>query len=258
MAEKRKSVSVLFANPNVMTGELVMQALNRRKHIHVVATATSARQVLDVVRSGDVDVALISANLEDGPLSGIGVLRQISEHHSKVRSVVLYYSPECHLIADAFRAGARGVFCLSQSTSKLLYRCVEQVHAGQIWANTSELVEVVEALSQRPPMRVVDSDGIRLLTTREEEVVRLVADGMQNREIAKKLELSEHTIKNYLFHIFDKLGVSSRVELVLYAVSNTKNAQIAATQSTRATKKLAENVKTGGELSTVADQASAS
>jgi DNA-binding NarL/FixJ family response regulator len=63
---------------------------------------------------------------------------------------------------------------------------------------------------------------MRLLTKREEDVVRLLAEGLQNRDIARELKLSEHTVKNYLFHIFDKLGVSSRVELVLYAVSCTK------------------------------------
>jgi DNA-binding CsgD family transcriptional regulator len=72
------------------------------------------------------------------------------------------------------------------------------------------------------PMRVVDPSGIRLLTKREEDVVRLLGDGLQNREIARELNLSEHTVKNYLFHVFDKLGVSSRVELILYAVSCSK------------------------------------
>ena len=253
MTEKRKAISVLFANPNALTRDLVMQALNRRKDIHVVATATTAREVLDAVRSADVDVALISATLSDSPLSGIGVLRQISEKSPKVRSVVLYYDPECHIVADAFRAGARGVFCLSQSSSRLLYRCVEQVHAGQIRANSGELVEVIEALTQLAPMRVVDADGIRLLTKREEEVVRLVAEGMQNREIAKELNLSEHTIKNYLFHIFDKLGVSSRVELVLYAVSNAKNVQTVAVQDGEPEKKTVDRVKIAGKLSNVAD-----
>lgn len=61
-----------------------------------------------------------------------------------------------------------------------------------------------------------------MLTRREEDVVRLLAEGLQNREIAKELKLSEHTVRNYLFHIFEKLGVSSRVELVLYAVSSSK------------------------------------
>jgi DNA-binding NarL/FixJ family response regulator len=142
-----------------------------------------------------------------------------------VKSILLFYTHERNLIVDAFRAGARGVFCLSESNFKALCRCVEQVQAGQIWASSAELSEVVEAFSQLAPMRVVNADGMRLLTKREEDVVRLLAEGMQNRDIANELRLSEHTIKNYLFHIFDKLGVSSRVELVLYAVSSTKRMQ---------------------------------
>ena len=94
---------------------------------------------------------------------------------------------------------------------------------------------------------------MRLLTKREEEVVRLVAEGLQNREIAKELKLSEHTIKNYLFHIFEKLGVSSRVELVLYAVSSAKSAQTAAVQDDKQERKPAGSVKTGGKLLKVAD-----
>lgn len=257
MADKRSVISILFANPNTLTRDVVMQALNRHKGFKVVASATTTQEVLDAVRSAEVNVALISATLADGPLSGLGVLRQISEHAPNARSVVLFYSPEPHLVADAFRAGARGVFCLTQSTLKLLHRCVEQVHAGQIWANSRELGEVVEALSQLAPMRVVNADGMRLLTKREEDVVRLVAEGLQNREIANELKLSEHTIKNYLFHIFDKLGVSSRVELVLYAVSCAKSEQGNSVQSGKPEKKPAVGVKAAGELPTIADQASA-
>ena len=139
-----------------------------------------------------------------------------------MKPVILFYSPERHLVVDAFRAGAKGVFCLSKAAFKSLCRCVERVHTGQIWADSSELSEVMEAFSQLAPLRVVNADGMRLLTKREEDVVRLLAEGMQNRDIARELRLSEHTVKNYLFHIFDKLGVSSRVELVLYAVSSTK------------------------------------
>jgi DNA-binding CsgD family transcriptional regulator len=72
---------------------------------------------------------------------------------------------------------------------------------------------------------MVNSEGLKLLTNREEDVVRLLSEGMQNREIASELKLSEHTVKNYIFHIFDKLGVSSRVELVMYAVSSSKGIQ---------------------------------
>lgn len=252
MTRKPGEISILFANPNRLTRDVVMQALNRHKNFRTVASATTAQEVLDAVRSADVDVALISATLADGPLSGLGVLRQISEHAPKVKSVILFFDTECNLVADSFRAGAKGVFCLSRSTLKMLCRCVEQVNAGQIWANTSELAEVVEVLSQLAPIRVANASGTRLLTKREEDVVRLVAEGLQNREIAKKLKLSEHTIKNYLFHIFDKLGVSSRVELVLYAVSSAKNPQTASLQSDQPAKRLARRSKPGVKLSPAA------
>ena len=208
------------------------------------------------MQSAHVDVALITATLADGPLSGFGVLRQICECAPRVKSVILFDSPERHVVVDSFRAGAKGVFCLSQSSFKLLCRCVEQVHAGQIWGNCAELSEVIEAFSQLAPMRVVNADGMRLLTKREEEVVRLVAEGMQNREIAKELNLSEHTIKNYLFHIFDKLGVSSRVELVLYAVSSVKTMQTADSQSDKQERKPVGRVKIPGQVSAIMDQVS--
>ena len=133
---------------------------------------------------------------------------------------------------------------------------MEQVHAGQIWGNCAELSEVIQAFSELAPIRVLNTDGMRLLTKREEEVVRLVAEGMQNREIAKELKLSEHTIRNYLFHIFDKLGVSSRVELVLYAASSAKSVPTAADQSDQQVKKPASGVEIANKLFTDTDQRS--
>jgi DNA-binding CsgD family transcriptional regulator len=97
---------------------------------------------------------------------------------------------------------------------------------------------------------------MRLLTKREEDVVRLLAEGMQNRDIANELKLSEHTVKNYLFHIFDKLGVSSRVELVLYAISSTKRMQTADVQSGKQESEPADSVEIASNLLTDADQRS--
>jgi DNA-binding NarL/FixJ family response regulator len=256
MTGKRSNVSVLIATPHAVERELLIGALNRHEHFHVVGSATTAQEVLKAVQSADVDLALISATLADGPLSGFGALRQIRVCSPQVKSILLFYSPERHLVVDAFRAGVRGVFCLSQSSFKSLCRCVEQVHAGQIWANSSELAEVIESFSQLAPMRVVNADGMRLLTKREEDVVRLLAEGMQNRDIANELKLSEHTVKNYLFHIFDKLGVSSRVELVLYAVSSTKRMQTADVQSDKQESEPADSVEIAGKLLTDADQGS--
>ena len=221
MTPERSDISILLGCANSMSGELLIGALNRQSQFRVAAIATTVQEVLNAVQSERVDVALISATLADRPLSGFGVLRRIRECSPGLKSVVLLDNSDRDLIVDAFRAGARGVFCSSESSFEMLCRCVDQVHAGQIWAKRSELVHVMEEFSQVVPIKTVKPDGLRSLTKREEDVVRLLAAGLQNREIARELNLSEHTIKNYLFHIFDKLGVSSRVELVLYAASST-------------------------------------
>ncbi|HEY6293433.1 MAG TPA: response regulator transcription factor, partial [Terriglobia bacterium] len=101
--------------------------------------------------------------------------------------------------------------------------CIACVHEGQIWASAEELGFVLEALREPQPLRVANHAGAPLLTKREMAVVRCVAEGLTNREVAAQLGLSEHTVKNYMFRIFDKLGVSSRVELVLYVASQTRS-----------------------------------
>jgi DNA-binding NarL/FixJ family response regulator len=222
----RRVVSILIGQVNALSCELLADALKRQSCFKVVARAATTLEVLEAIQSFRVDVALISAELRDGPLSGFVALRQVHECQPQVRSIMLLDNPDASLIVDSFRAGARGVFCPSRSQFKALCRCVNRVHAGQIWANSTELVYVMEAFAQLAPLRVVNADGLKLLAKREEDVVRLVADGLTNRDIACQLELSEHTVKNYLFHIFDKLGVSSRVELALYAVSCAKRADI--------------------------------
>ena len=256
MTPKRRDISVLIASSSVISCELLVGALNRHDHFRVAASATTAQEVLEVVQSADVDIALINATLADGPLSGLGVLRQIRECSPEVKSVILLDSHQRNMVVDAFRVGARGVFSLSQSGFKALCRCVEQVHAGQIWANSTELSEVTEAFFQLAPIRVVNADGLRLLTKREEDVVRLLAEGMQNRDIAKDLKLSEHTVKNYLFHIFDKLGVSSRVELVLYAVSSSNRMQTAGVQSDKQANEPASSAEISGKSLTDAGNGS--
>jgi len=104
---------------------------------------------------------------------------------------------------------------------ELLSKCVQCVHQGQIWADSQALRVAVEALASSPTVRAVNASGMKLLSERELQVVRCIAEGLTNREIAERLKLSQHTIKNYLFRIFDKVGVSSRVELLFMTLSQT-------------------------------------
>jgi len=137
-----------------------------------------------------------------------------------VAKLILPDSYDREVVVNAFRSSARGLFCFSEYPFRLLCKCIQSMHQGQVWANSEQLQYLVEALSQVPSLHMVNSRGVRLLTPREEQVVALVADGLSNREVARELCLSEHTVKKYLFRIFDKLGISSRVELVLYALSH--------------------------------------
>ena len=165
---------------------------------------------------------MISGNLADGNLSGLLAIPEIRSKHPEMRLVLLLDRTEREIVVQAFRLGVMGVFDRSQSDFNQLCRCTMCVHQGQIWANTEQTKFVVEAFAQSPMPWVADAEGVNLLTKREEDLVRLVADGLGNREVARKLNLSEHTVKNYMFRIFDKLGISNRVELVLYALTRSR------------------------------------
>jgi DNA-binding NarL/FixJ family response regulator len=222
--QSEKVISVLVADENRMACQLLTSSLQRNNNFRVVGCATSMTEVFAALKQEEAQVAVISANLQDGSLSGFQLLRELRATHPRTRTILLLDSSDRDLVVDAFRGGARGIFCRSQSF-KMLCKCITCVHQGQIWANNGELQFVLEALGQVAPLHIVNAKGKSLLSKREEQVVACVAEGLTNREIAKHLDLSEHTVKNYLFRIFDKLGISGRVELVLYALSHREAAE---------------------------------
>jgi DNA-binding NarL/FixJ family response regulator len=174
--------------------------------------------IMEEINQARPDVSLISNSLQDGSFAGYSVLRAVQSANLATRPVLMLEECEHDLVIDAFRAGARGVFSRSESNEQLS-KCISSVHKGQIWASTREMEYLLSELMATRPIRIVDAQGCSLLSKREEEVVALVADGLTNRQISEQLKLSEHTVKNYLFKVFEKLGISTRVELVLYALS---------------------------------------
>lgn len=209
-------IRLLVADGNRMNCQLLISGFRRCRRIRVVAQAINTEQVMREVESTGPKVALISANLADGSLAGFSVVRDLRTSHPELRTILLLDSSDRGWVIDAFRAGAKGVFC-RQDPLGFLSKCIQTVHAGQIWANSAQLESVLEAFARVAPPRLGDVGRKVGLSKREEQVAELVSEGLSNREIARQLRLSEHTIKNYLFHIFEKLGMSSRVELVLYA-----------------------------------------
>jgi DNA-binding NarL/FixJ family response regulator len=214
------AIGVLIADSNRMQAQLLTTALRRHPELSISTCPIDTSSIEKVVSSQHPRVALISLNPTASVSETMSVLRQCHLAHPEVAKVLLVDSYDRDLVIDTFRAGARGIFSLAESSLRLLCKCILRVSDGQVWANTEQLDYVLDLISEVPSLRIVNSNGNSLLTPREEQVVALVAEGLSNRHIARELNLSEHTIKKYLFRIFEKLGISSRVELVLYALNN--------------------------------------
>jgi two-component system nitrate/nitrite response regulator NarL len=207
--------SVVISEASKMYCDLLGMAFQAvRERFNVVASASNTADVLTVVHEHRPQVAVISDNLEDGPLAGIRILPEVRRINPDTRILVAMGTTDRELVIEAFRFGADGVFCRSSSFDQLC-KSVEAVSRGQIWANAKELRYVLDEFTRAPKQFKVDPTVENRMTKREGDVVRLAVEGLSNREIARELGLTEHTVKNYLFRIFDKLGVSNRVELVL-------------------------------------------
>jgi two-component system nitrate/nitrite response regulator NarL len=207
-------LKVVVADAVAMSCRLLADALQRSKGFTVAAV--SPAHLLQALAETRFQVALISTMA--GDTSGSGLLRQVRELYPDVKLVVLFDVLERQSVVEAFRDGAQGVFCRADSFQSLC-KCIHCVHEGQVWASSTELQFVVDALVEPVAMETRSLNGSRPLSKREEEIARLVAEGLSNRQISQRLTLSEHTVKNYLFRVFEKIGVSTRVELALYALN---------------------------------------
>lgn len=212
-SRRNSGIRLLVADQNLMNCQLLAGALRHCRRIKVVARATASEQILAEAEGTQPSVALIGANLQDGSLTGFEVVRRLRNLHPEIRAVLLLDSADRSSVIDAFRAGAKGIFSRDDSLGALC-RCIQNVHAGQTWANSVQIETVLDVFARIAPLILPDKAKIPL-SRREVEVAELVAEGLSNREISAQLRLSQHTIKNYLFHIYGKLGVSSRMDLVL-------------------------------------------
>jgi DNA-binding NarL/FixJ family response regulator len=215
----RPSIRILLADSNQTQAQLLSSALRRRPGVSVTCCRSELSNCLQALRSTQVDVVLVGDSPADH-IHLIDTLRGLHASHPHIGLILLLDSYDRNLVVEALRAGARGLFCRASQQFQALSRCISVVHQGQYWASTEQIGYLIEALRLAPPTRVINAKGEGLLTPREDQVVSLVAEGIGNREIGQQLGVKENTVKKSLVRIYDKVGVSNRVELVLYALAN--------------------------------------
>jgi len=204
---------VLIVDRDSMSSDLLANALVRGSRCE--AAAIHSADLLHALANSEVDLVVIGAELNTQTGNGLDLAHTVSCAHPDACIVVLLNYTTHEAVISAFRAGARGVFSRQQPIAEFL-DCVEHVRKGFIWAGRGETNILLEAFRNIPAPNLATAPDSPTLTARELQVVQCAAKGKTNKIIAAELGLSEHTVKNYLFRAFDKLGVSSRVELLFY------------------------------------------
>ena len=204
---------VIIVGRDPLTASLLADSLTNNLSCESVTARHS--ELLRMLGSSAADLVIISADLNSIAGAGFDLASAVSAAYPSTPIIILLDEPVSDLVIRAFISGARGVFNPQDSMTDFI-DCVERVRKGAIWARKEVSDYLMAALKSIPAPSLLNGDPSSLLSTRELQVVQCAARGKTNKAIASELRLSEHTVKNYLFRAFEKLGVSSRVELLFY------------------------------------------
>src|ERR1700676_577618 len=224
LLEARKGViRVLIADDHPIVRDGLKKLLTLEEDVQVVGEACDGCEVLDKVQELDPDILLLDLRMPN--LDGLSALQALQQTHKRTRVIVLTASEDKNEFVQAMKLGCSGIV-LKQTAPDLIVKSIRKVHSGEIWLDSHTTAAVMRqfstALEGGHPSASGSGKGRERspLSAREREIVALVAQGYKNKEMAEKMFISEQTVKNHLHNIFDKLGVSDRLELALYAIHN--------------------------------------
>ena len=216
---KRKgTIRILIADDHPIVRDGLKKLLALESDFEIAGEAGDGREVLDKVRRLDPDILLLDLRMPN--LDGLLTLEGLQHSNTRARVIVLTASDDKDEFVQAMKLGCRGIL-LKQSDPDLIVKSIRKVHAGEIWLDSHTTAAVMHQFSKVGPASHGPASIGRErnpLSTREREIVALIAQGYKNKEMAEKMFISEQTVKNHLHNIFDKLGVSDRLELALYAI----------------------------------------
>jgi DNA-binding NarL/FixJ family response regulator len=218
-------IRIVVADDHPIFRDGLCRLLALEPDFEVVAQAQDGRQVLDVLQQHEPDILLLDLKMPG--LDGLATLQRLQTSKHKTRVIVLTASEDKNEFVQAMKLGTSGIV-LKQSATDLLIKSIRKVNAGEIWLDSHTTAAVMRQFAtgaDESPVGAAPTSSSRerersLLSQREREIVALVAQGFKNKEMAEKMFISEQTVKNHLHNIFDKLGVSDRLELALYAIHN--------------------------------------
>jgi two-component system, NarL family, nitrate/nitrite response regulator NarL len=205
-------IKILIADDHVIFRDGLRKLLDSDGELIVVGEASNGAECIKMLGNLKPDVLLLDLRMPDK--SGLAVLEEVNFDTVPTRVIILTAAEDERDVLRAMRLGARGAV-LKQSATAMLLKSIHRVHAGEIWLDNRMTAAVINALSIA---EAAPRGGKPLVSDREKEIVQLVAQGFHNKQIGVKLLISEQTVKNHLHNIFDKLGVSDRLELALYAI----------------------------------------
>jgi len=223
-ASTGSKIRIVVADDHPIFRDGLCKLLALEEDFDVVAQASDGRQVLDVLQQYAPDILLLDLKMPG--LDGLATLQRLQAAKNKTRVIVLTASDDKNEFVQAMKLGTSGIV-LKQTATELLIKSIRKVHAGEIWLDSHTTAAVIRQFVAADDVPVpaaapqANRDRERSpLSQREREIVALVAQGFKNKEMAEKMFISEQTVKNHLHNIFDKLGVSDRLELALYAIHN--------------------------------------
>ena len=217
--KKSATIRIVIADDHPIVRDGLKKLLLLEDDFEVVGEASDGREVLSKVRDLDPDVVLLDLRMPN--MDGLGALRELQEINKRVRVIVLTASEDKNEFVQAMKLGCSGIV-LKQTAPDLIVKSIRKVHSGEIWLDSHTTAAVMRQFSTGFEDAASNGSGRGRerspLSAREREIVALVAQGYKNKEMAEKMFISEQTVKNHLHNIFDKLGVSDRLELALYAI----------------------------------------
>jgi two-component system, NarL family, nitrate/nitrite response regulator NarL len=215
----KKKIRVVIADDHPIVRDGLKKLLLLEDDIDVVGEASDGREVLEMLQDQEPDVLLLDLRMPN--LDGLSVLQSMHQTDKKAKVIVLTASEDKNEFVQAMKLGCSGIV-LKQTATELIVKSIRKVNSGEIWLDSHTTAAVMRQFAAPGeiggPMSNGKSRERSPLSQREREIVQLVAQGYKNKEMAEKMFISEQTVKNHLHNIFDKLGVSDRLELALYAI----------------------------------------